>query len=598
MLAGETPAGAAETQGTSNGSPPAVEVSDLALGDLLVAAERAAKPTGAAEQPAEVAAGALEAALRTKAPQVHATTPLVRRLARALGQRFGLAPAALMELELAAALRDVGMIAIPDTLVNSDRPLAAEDWELLHRHPVVGAEIVAQIPVLTALSDPIRFHHERWDGQGYPDGLAGEAIPLSSRLIAASDAFVAIAQDRPHRRGLGAEVALEQVIQASGSQLDPAVVDLLVAIVAGVDHPRPSAQRPGRRARAAKQAAARANHGAQSDARWIDVKAALEELDVVPALAPAHERLLDLADADDTTGGDLVGAVEDDAGLTVAVLRYAQDDARRRRITNISDAVGKLGVSGVREAVEDLPLSEFPWRSSPWAILLQRFRVHALAVSRAAVRISGEADVGARDDVLVAALLHDVGKLVLSRARQAYPAETQVRETPEERVRHERRAFGVDHAALGALLLRRWGLPDALATTVADHHIDEGQTGAALVRLADMLVHHAQGGAVDRSTMLSLGSACGLHPRMLREVLFELPRVGGSRRRRAQPSPLSRRQTEALRGLADGMVYAAIAEKMGITATTVRTHLHGVYSKLGVPDRAQAVLLATEQGWI
>jgi putative nucleotidyltransferase with HDIG domain len=291
--------------------------------------------------------------------------------------------------------------------------------------------------------------------------------------------------------------------------------------------------------------------------------------------------------------------VEDDVGLTVAVLRHAQSGNGKQGITNISDAVRALEATGVREAVKGLPLSEFPWRSSPWAILLQRFRVHALAVARAAVRLAREAEVGVRDDVLVAALLHDVGKLVLSRARHTYAADSQAGSgTPEERVRREQRALGMDHAALGALLLRRWGLPARLATTVAEHHLQEEQTDAALVRLADMLVHHAQGDPVDRPTMLRLSYACGLHPQKLRTVLFELPQAGGSQRRRAEPSPLSTRETEALRRLADGMVYGAIAQEMGVSASTIRSHLHSVYSKLGVADRAQAVLRATEHGWI
>jgi hypothetical protein len=136
--------------------------------------------------------------------------------------------------------------------------------------------MVEQIPALTAVSEAVRFHHERWDGQGYPDGLEGEAIPLASRLIAASDAFVAMALDRPHRRGLGAEVALEQVIQASGSQLDPTVVDLLVATIAGVDHPRRSAPPPNGRPRrpAGRQDRAQRPPGA------LDLNEALEELDV------------------------------------------------------------------------------------------------------------------------------------------------------------------------------------------------------------------------------------------------------------------------------------------------------------------------------
>src|SRR5437870_5219621 len=117
-------------------------------------------------------------------------------------------------------------------------------------HPVVGAELVEQIPALMSVSEAIRFHHERWDGQGYPDGLRGDDIPLASRVIAATDAFVAMAMDRPHRRALGADLALEQVIQAGGSQLDPDVVDALVGLVSG-NQPGKNGKRPKSKQRGA-----------------------------------------------------------------------------------------------------------------------------------------------------------------------------------------------------------------------------------------------------------------------------------------------------------------------------------------------------------
>jgi DNA-binding NarL/FixJ family response regulator len=113
-----------------------------------------------------------------------------------------------------------------------------------------------------------------------------------------------------------------------------------------------------------------------------------------------------------------------------------------------------------------------------------------------------------------------------------------------------------------------------------------------------MVAHHAQGDAVDRAKMLDLTQLCGLSPHALREILFDLPHSGGSDRRRAGPSPLSTRATSVLRRLAEGKVYKVIAVELGLATSTVRSHLQHVYTKLAVDDRAQAVLLATEMGWI
>jgi DNA-binding NarL/FixJ family response regulator len=103
---------------------------------------------------------------------------------------------------------------------------------------------------------------------------------------------------------------------------------------------------------------------------------------------------------------------------------------------------------------------------------------------------------------------------------------------------------------------------------------------------------------VDRDKMMHLCQVCDLSANALRDVLFDLPRPGGSRRRRADPSPLSSRETEVLSSLAQGKVYKDIGAELGLAASTVRSHLHNIYITLGVSDRAQAVLRATEMGWL
>jgi DNA-binding CsgD family transcriptional regulator len=220
-------------------------------------------------------------------------------------------------------------------------------------------------------------------------------------------------------------------------------------------------------------------------------------------------------------------------------------------------------------------------------------------VARAADRIARELDLPRRDDVLAVALVHDVGKLALGRSLPDYSTDAEREFNPEERVRRERAAWGVDHASLGGILLRRWGLPKLLADAVAAHHGAEADNDVATyVRLADMVAHHAQGEPVDGEKMLTLSHRCGLSAIVLRAILFDLPHSGGSRRRRAEPSPLSNRETTIVRLLAEGKRYKEIALALDLAASTVRTHLHNVYAKIGVDDRAQAVLRITEMGWI
>lgn len=541
---------------------------------------------------AQWAAMALEEALRIRAPGAHACTPLVRRLAARVGAELGLDADALALLDNAARVRDIGMIAQPDNVVLATGPLSPAAWQLMSQHPIIGAELLEMMRVLAPGAVIVRAHHERWDGEGYPDGRCREDIPLLSRIIAICDAFAATASDRPYRRGLGSEAALALICRESGAQFDPATVDALVAVLARARNPgqapAPSTASPGRRVRRLRAVDGR-----------LDFDGAIAAFDVVPALAPAAERVLAAAGSDATATGELVKAVESDMGLTVAVMRCAQPRRGAQPVTNVADAVVALGPGGVADIAATVPRAAFPWRTSQLETLMHRSLVHAQAVARATARIARELQIAELDDLLLAALLHDVGKLVLSRARPEYNGTTDRAESPEVRARHERQAWGIDHASLGGLLIRRWGLPSHLAETIAAHHrAEDAHEIATHIRLADMTAHHAQGDAIDRSELLTLASTCGISAAALREILFDLPHSDGSHQRRGEASPLSARETLVIRGLGEGKTYQTIAREQGRSASTIRTHIHNAYIKLGVVDRAQAVLRATEMGWI
>ncbi|MEW5763260.1 MAG: diguanylate cyclase, partial [Bacillota bacterium] len=148
------------------------------------------------------------------------------KLARAAGMRDG----EVKKLKLAAFLHDVGKIDIPTKVLNKPEPLTREEWEVIRRHPVVGAEIVGQIKALEEIAPLVLHHHERYDGSGYPAGLAGEAIPLGARIIALADAYDAMTSNRPYRPAKTHETALHEVRQGAGRQFDPSLVKLFVRV--------------------------------------------------------------------------------------------------------------------------------------------------------------------------------------------------------------------------------------------------------------------------------------------------------------------------------------------------------------------------------
>jgi diguanylate cyclase (GGDEF)-like protein len=155
----------------------------------------------------------------------------VADLAERTGRSIGLGADELDHLRRAAALHDVGKVAIPDEILNKPEQLLPQEWEFVRAHTVVGERIVGAAPALALAAKLIRWSHERWDGRGYPDGLRGEEIPLASRVIAVCDAYDAMTGPRPYRLGMSREGAVAELRRCAGSQFDPAVVSAFLLVV-------------------------------------------------------------------------------------------------------------------------------------------------------------------------------------------------------------------------------------------------------------------------------------------------------------------------------------------------------------------------------
>ena len=137
---------------------------------------------------------------------------------------------ALPELEFGFLLHDIGKVAIPDAILYKPGALTDEERALMARHPVIGAEIVGEIEFLDEAAEVVRSHHERWDGGGYPDGLAGEEIPLAARVFAVADVLDALTSDRPYRPASPISAVRELINAESGTQFDPGVLEAFNSI--------------------------------------------------------------------------------------------------------------------------------------------------------------------------------------------------------------------------------------------------------------------------------------------------------------------------------------------------------------------------------
>ncbi len=189
--------------------------------------------------------------MEAKDPYTRQHSRRVTTLSVLTAQNLGLDIAETESLRFASYLHDIGKIGIKDDILQKASSLSREEYEHIKRHPVIGESIIKDMDLTDNERGIIRHHHERWDGKGYPDGLAGEDIPFLARIVAVADAFDAMTSDRPYRKAKGHEEAMTEILRCAGHQFDPKVVDSFLEMlsryqnlgpVAGEAGPEPSRQ--------------------------------------------------------------------------------------------------------------------------------------------------------------------------------------------------------------------------------------------------------------------------------------------------------------------------------------------------------------------
>ena len=327
--------------------------------------------------------------------------------------------------------------------------------------------------------------------------------------------------------------------------------------------------------------------------------AAFDKVSALPALEESRRRLLSATTGAAASGDEVASTIESDAGLAIQVMRAANNGGGPHgRTRGIREAVDVLTVDRIRSIAEGVETYDPFERPSSLSEKHERFRRHAVATRYAADRIAELARLPDRDELAAAALLHDVGRLVLAELHSAFSDAGERGATPDERIRRERRELGIDHALVGAVLVRRWALSPNVAASIERHHSPKATGHAAAIRLADLVVHYASGDPASPDSIVEAAGQLGLERDAVIPLLYEFPHTGAALKRSTDPCPLSDREIDALRGLAEGKVYKQIAQELSLSVSTIRTHLHNVYRKVGVVDRAQAVLIAHEHEWL
>ena len=199
----------------------------LQLADERMYARKKGRPSQAADQARDV----LMRIMHAKQPSLEDHASEVAQLCVGVGRRLGMTAEQLDELLRAAELHDVGKVGIPDAILEKPTGLDPSEWAFMHQHTILGERILSAAPALRPVAVLVRSSHERWDGKGYPDGLAGNDISLGARVIAACDAYEAMTSNRIYRPRLSHEEACRELREQAGKQFDPEVVELLLDVL-------------------------------------------------------------------------------------------------------------------------------------------------------------------------------------------------------------------------------------------------------------------------------------------------------------------------------------------------------------------------------
>ena len=173
----------------------------------------------------------LASAVDMKDPYTYGHSDRVAYYAMGIAKAMGLDKKVLNNIKYGATLHDIGKIGIPHNILNKESQLSDKEWKIIKSHTILGYNTVKDIPDFKDVAGIIKWHHERWDGKGYPDGLRGEQIPIEARIIAVADTFDAMTSSRPYRKAMAVETALKELKKAAGTQLDPKVVETAVNVL-------------------------------------------------------------------------------------------------------------------------------------------------------------------------------------------------------------------------------------------------------------------------------------------------------------------------------------------------------------------------------
>ena len=410
-----------------------------------------------------------------------AVTALSVRIAGALD----LPTKSVQAVQIGGLLHDVGRVGLRDEVVHKMGSLSPSEESHVATHVLLGERVLGHLfgdPEFLAL---VRHHHEWYNGRGYPDGLVGEEIPICARVLSVADAYVAMTQDRPHRRSKTPQDALREICRRAGMQFCPKVVGVLLEVL-GYRRPdsggeegekAPSGSASGRR-RAGSGGGEATGEVRPEEAQAVskdELNRRMARVVELRALSAVVADVIAMTSREDLNVDDLAAKIKCDHALTTKLLRLANSAlyGSRMKVESIDRAVLKLGMDRIRQLVLGIGVID-QWRQQQdhGHLIHGSFWQHSMSTGLLARQIGVMIDCPEEQNAFTAGLLHDTGQLVLQEALgRNYAAILAVARRDRRFLSDVEREFlGIDHGGVMRTVGRNWGLPESLIEVMALHH--------------------------------------------------------------------------------------------------------------------------------
>ncbi len=382
------------------------------------------------------------------------------------------------KIYLAGLLHDIGMVCLPLEIVQKPEPLTDEEKKLIQGHPVIAENVLSHMSILQGVLGIIRYHHEAFDGSGYPEGLKGDEIPLESRIIAVVDSYCAMTSPRPQRPALSRDDALAEIQKGAGTQYDDRVVKLFFELMQGVE------EETGAVAAAKKK---KQPETIQEAVTYIIKKVKDGEIDL-PVLPKVIQEIENVMKQPNSSIDDLAEVIERDAVVSVRLISVANSAVYRGadKIATVKQAVPRLGMQETRNTISAIATkSIYKTSDAQGMIVMEKLWMHALATAYSSRAIAEKTGLGEYEKYFLMGLIHDIGKVLLVKMLPEV--------LPNEKLDMQNMLDGIQevHAAFGATLLEEWGFtPEYVKVAEAHdgHKFSEAtKKGVLVVNLANSM---------------------------------------------------------------------------------------------------------------